>query len=414
MIMIHRKPLLKMVIESLIFIYLLFLYMFPNDMSGILYANYVFYALAGAIMLYLACRRRFCCSPLFIIFAAFILVCFLSAFFGIDFGYSVAKVNSLLKLFIMTVFLYNYLYLEGRFRYLIYVFASAGVLYALYVMIRIGIPDYIRGLMAGRRMGKELNNVNAMGMYVSSSFIILLWNILYGKRGVWLCVLASAPCLIVAFGSGSRKVLVMVALTIVMLSAFKGSGVTRVKAVLIAAVGLLALYMAIRLPWFSALNTRFLSLLSGLAGSKTDGSTEGRLFLIQMGMEQFRKTPLLGVGIANSRYLTEKYWIGRSYLHNNYVELLACAGILGTIPFYLLYAFPLVRLIKPLKEKNKYAVLAVVYMLIKLILQYGYVAYYDKETYMELIMFYLIAEMLQTETYIEGAYQRKAVMKWNV
>lgn len=67
--------------------------------------------------------------------------------------------------------------------------------------------------------------------------------------------------------------------------------------------------------------------------SMSDDSNLTRVRYIQEGFRVFSENPILGVGINNVRFYSS---IG-TYTHCTYSELPACSGIVGTIPFVLLY-----------------------------------------------------------------------------
>ena len=115
-----------------------------------------------------------------------------------------------------------------------------------------------------------------------------------------------------------------------------------------------------------------------------DGSTAVRAKMISAGMETYFSTGGIGAGLANSNLITKKN-IGReTYLHNNYVELLACTGTIG---FCLYYGIYVVLLIKIIKDKNRDAC-SIALLLVILLLDFGNVNYYEIKTatYMLLLM----------------------------
>ena len=71
------------------------------------------------------------------------------------------------------------------------------------------------------------------------------------------------------------------------------------------------------------------NLLERLTTQLTDQSNQSRISLILEGLHTFAKHPLFGVGINNARY----YSVYETYTHCTYAELLACCGILGSLPF---------------------------------------------------------------------------------
>ena len=124
----------------------------------------------------------------------------------------------------------------------------------------------------------------------------------------------------------------------------------------------------------------FLDMFS--SGGTSDYSTLNRLEFIRIGIGQFIKTPILGIGIGNSPVI-----IGReTYLHSNYVELLACGGLLGTIVYYAPYFYLLKRFLR-VREKDYSIKVAITMLITQLILDMAQVTYFSKETYIFLMLY---------------------------
>ncbi|MBQ4399870.1 MAG: hypothetical protein II830_01090, partial [Alphaproteobacteria bacterium] len=109
------------------------------------------------------------------------------------------------------------------------------------------------------------------------------------------------------------------------------------------------------------------------------------------------QTPVLGMGLGNPYILTERYFgFNLTYLHNNYIELLAGAGLIGTLLYYLLWAYPLYYFIRFFSLRNKEtAVCLVMLILLLTVLDWGRVGYTSKQTYFYLMLFYLQVRVLK-------------------
>ena len=73
----------------------------------------------------------------------------------------------------------------------------------------------------------------------------------------------------------------------------------------------------------------------GGTSAKIDYSTRERQQMIEEGLKQFHETPILGIGIGATSYITMQFLGRATYLHNNYVELLASGGLIGTLLYYV-------------------------------------------------------------------------------
>ena len=136
--------------------------------------------------------------------------------------------------------------------------------------------------------------------------------------------------------------------------------------------------------------TRFEGFLNSITGSgKVDSSTLERKLFIKYGWEQFLMTPFLGIGAGNSGYITMKAAGWWTYLHNNYIELLATTGILGFGLYYYNFYYLIKGLIKKKTTKlfdinlKKFAL---IFILLLLILDYVLVSYNSKITYIYLLI----------------------------
>ena len=61
--------------------------------------------------------------------------------------------------------------------------------------------------------------------------------------------------------------------------------------------------------------------------------------LIKLGINAFFDSPLLGIGIGNTRLVVLQNMGFDYYLHNNYLEILASVGVLGAIPYYYMWFY---------------------------------------------------------------------------
>ena len=152
------------------------------------------------------------------------------------------------------------------------------------------------------------------------------------------------------------------------------------------------------MPIFSTVFDRFQMSINSFTGQgKVDNSTRLRKAFIKAGINQFLKTPILGVGIGNSGYITEKATGWFTYLHNNYVELLATTGIIGFGLYYSVYVYIIISCLKMISQKNKYINVVLVIMLLNVILEYGMVSYYSKNTYIYILLGLITLEKVRKE-----------------
>jgi O-antigen ligase len=130
-------------------------------------------------------------------------------------------------------------------------------------------------------------------------------------------------------------------------------------------------------------------MIASLQGddSHTDNSSRLRALFRDIGWAQLAKTPFFGIGISNACILAARYAY-RTYLHCNYAELAADGGLVGLFIYYIPYLYILIVEAKNIK-KDPNSIIIIILVLLNLILDYGRVSYYSKDTYF-LFMIYTI------------------------
>ena len=87
-------------------------------------------------------------------------------------------------------------------------------------------------------------------------------------------------------------------------------------------------------------------------GGKADGSSLARKRMIEIGIEQFKESPLFGIGLGNAAALS-LFKLGKfAYLHNDLVEMAVNNGIVGTVLYYGVLVTLLNKHVKMMKIYN--------------------------------------------------------------
>lgn len=121
-------------------------------------------------------------------------------------------------------------------------------------------------------------------------------------------------------------------------------------------------------------------------GLERDESTELRSYFIEMGMQYFDKSPILGNGINCFGAIYSD-----TYTHNNYVELLFSVGIIGTITYYMLFLIPLFKSLRLYRKTNdKDAMISASLIIGFLVINYAMVIYFERSPYVELFICYML------------------------
>lgn len=378
-------------IDAMILLYAVSIYILSYHESTNGISKAIAFGLMGLLALYVLadnCKMVFSYYSLGLLL--FVLLCYFSRIWALNAAFTYEKTSTMLQLFLLTTLLYHYLYREKKGDFFIMTICIAGTSFAVYTIFYYGVADYFSGLLQGVRMGAEITNVNTIGMATLSSLIISFWYVLYRKKK-W-CVIPLIISGITALGSGSRKVIFSLAVSILLMVFLRGNYKRKLQTFLQSIAALGVLYLILQLPIFSTLLDSVEEMLNGVLGTgETDTSTAVRMDMLRAGMASFRENPILGIGIGNAAIINKLATGRQTYLHNNYVELLASVGLVGTILFYSVYAWPLPSLLRQTSQRRSESILALTLLLVDLVIQFGQVTYYLKNVHLQIILYFLIA-----------------------
>lgn len=368
---------------SMLFIYILTLYIFVDRQETLIYSEIAFILFAAALLFYKLCylkpiklNYQSVCLLLFILWNIFIMP------FAIDSEMAIVRIYTMLQILIMTILISNYVdnheKPENVLKYLMY----SGIIMCIYMVFVYGI----QGIMAIARssdqirLGSEINQINTMGTLCSLTVVISFYFIIYRRKFEY--ILYAAIAFTFAMLSGSRKTVIIIGAGIFLLYALK-SGREKIRYILLSLALLLVVWILIsQLPIFHVIYER-LDIINFITGQgKVDSSTVVRDEMIKGGWQAFLERPVLGYGLSNSAYINN-YSTGRfTYLHNNYIELLVCTGMIGFIFYYAFYIISFIKLVKLRKNNPSPAVIIFLTLLAVItVSEIGMVSYYDKVFY---------------------------------
>lgn len=325
---------------------------------------------------------------------AFTLFIYASSLWADNSSFVIIKANNMVEVFIAMYIIRICLPENNRIVNLLkcLMWGSFGIV--AYAIFRYGWAYITYAISSDTRIVSTIINANTLGMGAAFAMVISVFLLLY--NGFNLGLIASIPTFFVLAASGSRKALFIFVFGIAFLFITKNLGnkdffKSAFYVVISLVVIIIAVYQLSKLPMFEGVNERIVGLFNGILGKgDVDHSTSVRLKMIEIGMNLFAKKPFLGVGIDNAKIYTESaFGVANYYLHNNYVELLADGGIVGTFIYYSIYIFLLRGLWK--NRNFTFGEFNVVFLILilRLILDYGMVSYESKNTYFYLLIFYL-------------------------
>ena len=323
----------------------------------------------------------------------FLAFTYLSSFWAIYPDLARIKAFTLLQLLMMSVFSYSFFYAIDDYEFIIKSVFWAGLAMCIYVLYTYGIGTYLSMLVNGERVGSEITNVNSIGMYAAITVIIGLYYAIYDNKKLYYFIILLP--IFIGFGTGSRKTLLAMVIGAFILFAFKFRSEFTLKNIfktlVILIIVVIIFSFILQLEMFSTINERMEGMLNSFTGKgEVDSSTMKRQMMIGGGWEQFKKTPLLGIGIGSSKYVTLDELGIEAYLHNNYIELLACGGIVGFVCFYSALLYIGINFFKLVLNNNKNALIPFAIFLIYMINQVALVVYYSKSFYIYIIYWFLV------------------------
>lgn len=329
---------------------------------------------------------------------AFSMFCIISSIWSSNPNLSIEKGITIFEILVCMTLLYAHYSSYSSINGLLKAIMFGGFLVALYTFYSCGFENIFSILGTSNRLDTVFANTNMVGLGCTISIVIAFYFCIYYKMMKYILIII--PSFLIVIVCGSRKSIIMLVVGLLLLIIYRITSKNILTGVLklmvtIGIIFLIAPYI-IELPIFSGINQRMEGIIAVLDGTgKIDHSTLVRQSMVQKGLKQFFVTPFFGIGIGNAHVIGIGDYL---YLHNNYVELLTCGGLVGFLIYYSLYLNVLFNLFKNKIKTNKYSCLIIVLILIFLIMDYGAVTYYSKTTYFYFMVFYLhIRNMNETK-----------------
>lgn len=318
------------------------------------------------------------------------LFCLISSLWARNEGYAIEKGVTVFELLIAFTLLYE-AYSKVAIKRLLLIIMWSGFILSIYTILFVGLDSLQDTIEEASRMDNTFANINVIGMCCSTSVLISVY-FLQNRRNI-VDVMMCLPCLIVISASGSRKAFVMLVIGVLYIMLYrpyeqsKRNGASKYFVLISSVVALSMLIIVIgKTGFFGGTLERMDGLIASLTGKgEEDSSSMIRAYYRMIGFRQFFETPLLGIGMGNARLLAYDYTRHDCYLHCNYAEVAANGGIVGLLFVYWIY----IKLIQGevrLLKKDRYAVMMLLFIILNLILDYGNVSYYSKDTYFILMV----------------------------
>lgn len=317
-----------------------------------------------------------------VIYFVFIAYVLLTALWAKSAMSTITMARTLFRTFICAYIVYLYFVKEKDVSRLLRILMWAGYVVAIYSVMFYGVDELLKaGTDSSLRADNEFANVNSIAMCCALSCMIQA-NEFFEKRNRWTCVFL-IPVLIVIGATQSRKALLFLIVGVFSAFIVKNQNESFVKKfgkiIVGCVVAVLIIYGLLQLEIFSGIKQRMQTMFNSFTGNgKADGSSLTREKMIEIGWKEFTEHPVGGIGIANSYFITDKYLGWKTYLHNNFVELLSSGGVFAFIFYYAIYVYLFYNLWKYRNADKKQTMFFAIWLLIMLALDYGSVSYSSK------------------------------------
>ena len=385
---------LKIIFGDLIMLLILILYCSSNIL-GYTFAGKIMMTALIFIITFLEIKElinnKIKWSFSFSILLLFLIWGLLSYYWALDNSFVLKRFFSLFLLDLFYIMSYNrFIRRNDSIDIITTIIIVSGIVMSCFLIVYFGIGNYFLLLSKGRRVSVEWLNVNSIGLNAARSVTCCLYRMLKEKKYSYVFLMIIP--LIVSFGSGSRKVLIFLFVSIFVLVLFqKSKSIFDFSGKIIKfAFVILVFYLILQIPAFNTINSRFKSFTNFFSDENVivDESTKERYNLINTGIDTWKNHFLLGIGLSATS--SEEIGFG-VYFHNNYVELLATLGIIGFFLYYLLYFTSFFKVLYSNYSLEKIFVLLLI--ILNLFMDFAVVSYYSFQTYIILLLvFYYVSQ----------------------
>lgn len=371
--------------------YLFSIVAFGDRAEYYIISNISFLILIGLMLGEIIASHDFKLPVHLLAFLPFVIYNFISCLWSRDLDGTIVRSITVLEIFMLQVITAWYLERTGEIVNYILGIAVAGIIIALYVVNTYGISRLQSMVSDDLRVGGEIVNENTLAIFLALSAVVLFFKYIETKNMIYIVIFGMLVVLNVITGSKKGLIDLVVGTFLVLFFASMNDKDKKnkfVKWVIIIAIVIIIVYFVWQLPIFDTVRERFELMFGFLGGtsSKIDYSTRERQRMIAEGLKQFYKTPILGIGLGATSYITMQFLGRATYLHNNYVELLASGGVLGLFLYYI----PIIKLlIESWKNRRKSIAsqFSFIILIIIIVNDFAAVQYFSKISY---ILFALV------------------------
>lgn len=394
------------ILNILLFVLILSVYIFNFQLEskGNVLTNIIIILFSCAVLINCFLQRRkirfnYAIISLFL----FITICFISLSYSVIYDKSLEKVKTLFANLFFFFMLIQHLSYKDNINYCLKVFSVVGILASIYVLF-----NYDWG---GMRANDIIGNANTAAIYLSYGSVFTLYFIeKYSGKKKYLMFFFYFLQLLSILIFGSRTAIFIVICSLILMFVLNNNNrkisIKKIKTLfLVSILGFVIIWSIFNIEFlYNIIGTRLESMfyiLSGNEGETSEGSTQERFAMFNLGLEIFFNKPLLGCGIGGIGYYIKNEITGYyTFSHNNYIELLSGVGIIGFILYYFPHIISLKNLIKK-NDRDFSEKVALSLLILLLISHIGIVHYYYKLEFLFLAFIVVISSKKKEINYEE-------------
>lgn len=322
----------------------------------------------------------------------FLIICIVSI------GGSISKSDSLEMLKTLIILAVMMIYVESELKD-IYSINKMMMLYTIgigitlfYVYITQDMNQFQLAQFGEGNTGRWNGNDIGMNAAVIIPMIIYL---LPKTRSLLVRIYYILTCIVsmyMIYWVGSRKTIIFFVLTMCGIILLKRPRKIIRNLLIVICIIIAAWYAVMEIPaLYQNIGWRLEALIASVTGrGAVDSSTLLRERYIEVGIEAFQKSPLLGYGINTYREINQMVTGHHTYSHNNFIEIAVGLGIAGLISYYWFYLYLIIEYIKAFIHKRSTLMINMLFILffLYLITQIGFVSYEGITQWILLLLLY--------------------------
>ena len=349
-------------------------------------------------LLHLSKEREwhFSYEPFCLFLFLFFLYSALSIFWADNVEYAWQRLKYCVEVFLGAIIVYSCFRKKNATDLLLKIFIAYSVIGAIVAFIVSGGDFGSDGRIGTETVGV---NANSLGYTAALGCIIVFYYLMEYLSCLRLFSFSVNGFMVFASGSRASFLMMLVGCALVLFfDTINKNNINHfIKNMLFCLCCGVGLILVLSLPIAAVTKTRLYECFGLVSGAHIDGSASDRREIIRIGLNVFREHPLLGVGLDNA--CTYSY-LGRgveSYMHNNYVELLASLGSVGFCLYYSSFVYIFFHLVKYFfvrqREKNRIPVVGLALLFSMLLGDMMCVRYFRYEQYFIFAIFFLFVRV---------------------